>query len=1089
MGRRKRAFRPDKELRAERPHLAGDTTNAQQPGTHWRHYPARSVRNATIARVLKKKPSNRSGLDWWHLGEYQIVNGLLDDDEALISSGEEALVEGSLIDNPHPACLIDLGWILFDRGNPAQAKKNFVEALRIDDRSRDAWAFLALTEIALSNRDKALEAFENAARHSQARQHETDLIAIELLKASQEIPDELRKNTKILKFSLNAIEHFSPDDQAKALRYLLRNCLGSGITPEYEKRIRDDLCEVCYAGIRDLHETIKTCEESIDFLDSSETPHLLMGLACAKLGNKRKAIQSYTRCLELDPENLLAITNLSDLLLQEGQADRAYKTLRSIKEPPVEMESGNYFNNLGNAIAEMGLSILDELQCREKADLCNRKNPKFALNYVFSLIVNGEISKARDRLSNSRKMIVDTLGDESIEIHEQLIKAAISAKDPMELLAIHHDLVPILGLRDTAFLLLQAWQKRMSFETVTTQDGEHQGRSLQSFEYGDFLGELGIRLGEASKHAEALACWRELQSIPGHNAASWNIPVSLDALGMHQEAVESLQTATGDCVRKNTITANVLGRTDPEQAFEYYLRALKEDESFLLPIENCFDLALRLNRRECLPGLIEALGRVEESTERDLLSARIELERGYLLKSSEYLERVIRRNDSFMGPKELQDRLRLERKDPTLLGGFDVLKIYKQLARIYLIAERHDDLAELIASLAEYLSEMDGDWRVLMSISLSIQDKVDDAISVLSGMDDQPPAMLAKSYAYLQAGDFGCAFQACGQIQMEDRDLDGFFFALCLPSAFRFGLEAICFLNDGDAAKACLAAEEAITRDPASRWLTDIFLRCLDATGRSNEITDFIADQFKHASGNTKLFRRLINGLIYQSRIEECAILMNSFCDSADDKSREEVGDLQATVSVLTTALSHRQVEIELPQWSEYLDDQGITYLKQALYSEKMLEEQGDQCGILLSRFCEHMLKQYFFFPLCNRVEPSECIPWERARNASAYLCTRRGPEPTMGDIIALVSTMGHPLNRQNRFISMMLRATYELPINADLLLTKQFTEALRELRDYRNKIMHATPASLDEYLGIKSFVLGSGSGGDFVRCLCGTGV
>lgn len=430
MGRRKRASKLDKKPRAGGRSSSGDIPNTQQPGTHWRHYPARSVRNATIARVLKKKPSNRSGLDWWHLGEYQVINGLLDDDEALISSGEEALVEGSLIDKPHPACLIDLGWILFDRGNPAQAKKNFVEALRIDDRSRDAWAFLALTEIALSNRDKALEAFENAARHSQARPHETDLIAIELLKASQGIPDELRKNTKILKFNFNEIEAFSPDDRAKALRYILRNCLGSGITPEYEKRIRDDLCEVCYAGNRDLHETIKTCEESIDFLDSSETPHLLMGLACAKLGNKQKAIQSYTRCLQFDPENLLAITNLSDLLLQEGQIDRAYKTLRSIKEPPVEMDSGNYFNNLGNAIAEMGLPIIDELQCREKADLCNRKNPKFALNYIFSLIVNGEISKARDRLSNSRKMIVDTLGDESIEIHKHLTRPQYQQKTP-----------------------------------------------------------------------------------------------------------------------------------------------------------------------------------------------------------------------------------------------------------------------------------------------------------------------------------------------------------------------------------------------------------------------------------------------------------------------------------------------------------------------------------------------------------------------------------------------------------------------------------------------------------------------------------
>ena len=253
MGRRKRASSPDKELRAGRPQSADHTTNTQQPGTHWRHYPARSVRNATIARVLKKKPSNRSGLDWWHLGEYQVINGLLDEDEALIGSGEEALVEGSLIDKPHPACLIDLGWLLFDRGNPAQAKKNFIDALRIDDTSRDAWAFLALTEIALSNRDKALEAFENAARHSQARQHESDLIAIELLKASKEIPDELKKNTKLIKFNANEIERFSPDDQAKALRYILRNCLTSGITPEYEKHIRDSLCEVCYTGIRDLH--------------------------------------------------------------------------------------------------------------------------------------------------------------------------------------------------------------------------------------------------------------------------------------------------------------------------------------------------------------------------------------------------------------------------------------------------------------------------------------------------------------------------------------------------------------------------------------------------------------------------------------------------------------------------------------------------------------------------------------------------------------------------------------------------------------------------------------------------------------------
>ena len=67
-------------------------------------------------------------------------------------------------------------------------------------------------------------------------------------------------------------------------------------------------------------------------------------------------------------------------------------------------------------------------------------------------------------------------------------------------------------------------------------------------------------------------------NISRHENASWNIPVSLDAMGLHEEALEALKHTSGLCTRKNTITANLLSKLDPQQALEFYIKALSEDE-------------------------------------------------------------------------------------------------------------------------------------------------------------------------------------------------------------------------------------------------------------------------------------------------------------------------------------------------------------------------------------------------------------------------------------------------------------------------------------------------------------------------------
>ena len=67
--------------------------------------------------------------------------------------------------------------------------------------------------------------------------------------------------------------------------------------------------------------------------------------------------------------------------------------------------------------------------------------------------------------------------------------------------------------------------------------------------YPDFQMILGLIL-EMQGFIIFLECWQELQSFPGYENASWNIPVALDPLGLIEEALEALEDASGVCHEK-----------------------------------------------------------------------------------------------------------------------------------------------------------------------------------------------------------------------------------------------------------------------------------------------------------------------------------------------------------------------------------------------------------------------------------------------------------------------------------------------------------------------------------------------------------
>jgi tetratricopeptide (TPR) repeat protein len=422
-------------------YLTESSDQEHKEGVHSRTYPPRSIRNLAITRILKKKPSNRTGLDWWQLGEYQVINGLLDKDDSQIILGEECLLEGTLLENPHSACLIDLGWILLEKGSIVHAKKYFLDATKADATSRDAWAFLGITEIATNNRERAINAFQKAVTLLQDTPNESDICTLNLLKSNIEIPAELKKCTKISKFSIEEICQFSHEDQAKAVRLMIDQALNSELPSELVKTLLDELCRIEYSGLSSLNSTIDAAIKAIEFTDTTYIPHLYMGLAYKKLGKNVLSLDSYRRCIQKNPACEIAFTNIADILLENHRPREAYNYLLSFQDSGASITSGNFYTNLGNAIAELGMAIREELDCREKALDLDPKNPKSILNYVFSLLINGDLIKAKGLIFKHKKKIISNLGEDSVFIHEKLLEAIIMINDPFELIVFYDEIM------------------------------------------------------------------------------------------------------------------------------------------------------------------------------------------------------------------------------------------------------------------------------------------------------------------------------------------------------------------------------------------------------------------------------------------------------------------------------------------------------------------------------------------------------------------------------------------------------------------------------------------------------------------------
>ena len=131
-------------------------------GASWRAYPRSGLRQGLIDRLNAKPEGERSGDDWWRLGEHQVLEGLSAGDEAAINAGSQALMKGAHLTPAHAGCLLDLGWLLCYKGLDQMALFYLDKAAEAVPTSRDVWTLRGWACIGSGSREQAIDSFRRA---------------------------------------------------------------------------------------------------------------------------------------------------------------------------------------------------------------------------------------------------------------------------------------------------------------------------------------------------------------------------------------------------------------------------------------------------------------------------------------------------------------------------------------------------------------------------------------------------------------------------------------------------------------------------------------------------------------------------------------------------------------------------------------------------------------------------------------------------------------------------------------------------------------------------------------------------------------
>lgn len=1009
-------------------------------GAAWRSYPRGAARQALIDRVKAKAEHERSGDEWWRLGEYQVVEGLSSGDESLINAGSQALMKGAHLTSPHAGCLLDLGWLLCYKSLDEMALSYLNKAIEIAPTSRDAWSLRGWACIGSGNREEAVNSFERAASLPGATDVDRNTLAA--LQNGEDLA-QLRKDIVFRKFDDEVLRGRDGDPKEAARSGVMQ-------FKQLLERKPGDL-DLAY-GLAYCHYVLdqfdhaeplllRVVGESPDYADALT----LLGLVAQKRERPEQQRDYYERAVRADPKHVLANTNLASMYQNAGDfhAARPFLTRAIEAAPADDPHLSIALDLLGNNYGVIENDFEKEAELHRQAIALDPKRPIFHANLVVALLSAGRAKDAHRALQTAKDARMALPNRSLLEKLVRLYQER--TLHPYEYMQSVDQLSARLGWAALKPLVRQAWDRR---------------NVVDPSERVDFLSALGMMASRTGDHELALQIWRYGCTLPGGEPFRANVAVELSNMDRHAEALAAVDQMPMDTSRSWTILGNIrLNARQYKLALDAYRMALDKDERFLLPISNAISAAREGLLGEELDPFIERLrADWQSSTQAMSLMGQALALQGRLASAADCFQKAIWSGTDIRTPEDLwADERKAE--DLSLLGEASLQDHYAA-AKCFLELGRLDRLMELVSKVDGWPKWSNGDWSVLRAEVYLAANELDHAALVIGKITDQPPPRIVGAKIAIQRGDIDEADRLIA-LGLKDESAADFNHPEGRPDAVFQALAAERAVATGDPEQGEDLARDAIRRDPACVRARLALTAALEGRVPEEERQGQIRDGLRRAPGHPALVTALITSLIGAGNPESATTELEAARPLLLERSASHVahrlGEAIAVdrLSRMAPTSASGSTDVLPWPWVEGLQSPLRDWMRGAYLALARSEDLAAAYALYVSKVAEYLLVEQIMTPFRDSMPDARALSSDQHRDAARFM--RGGPPPSIGGIARLFKKASRSYRSSDdelthRFREALLRGDFG---DSRTLRDREFVRQLVDLGRARNSAAH----------------------------------
>ena len=1026
------------------------TSTTGKAGLYRRPLMPKETRKKAIQRINKIPEEKRTADHWWEIGENTVLNGLLQQDESLVSDGMKWLKKATQANPPSVAAFMDLAWLLMHRHLDMFALEYLEQATKLTIISRDLYAMLALCHSRLGNRELALKAVTRATLSAQATSFDYQL-KTELENIESDAYIELARNVQLLK--INPQDAFDAGFPIEEIYEIIR--LISDQVPNGENNIGiiENSAEVDYLA-KDYVAARQRLKRIVLSNEATAKSYVLLGLMAFKESDLDVAEQHYFKALELDPENHLAIVNYTTLRADKNDyAEDVVNRLIWAVENPNENDpklSAIALTNLGNYYAAHGDFKQDiELQEASLRLYSDEKIPT-PINLFATLLNLGRINRAEVIFEKYRKNFKH---NDSYELAKMLLKMFKAAeKNPLYTLEIGFEILnsklPLFNEHSLIPIVENAFEK---------------AKQVPRDQREDFYLNLGYLSNAAGNKKISAECWNKLSLLTGNKRYYMNYAIDLLNLGEKERAGLILKELPDSALMENERTCSMsaviykaLGQYSEARAI--LEKGLDISPTFSLLYSNLIGLAqleeMRDSQQEILKSIIDRIDINTDNYNLRYFRGIAESLMGLIASAADQMLFCFFNKEESLNYQQMRQRDAL--KDETDVSDCFDIYAYKDAAKILYRAGRLSECQKLMITMRADSKLADGDSLVgLQTIARRSPDVIADKL-ILEGMGPQVPVLIELAIIAINDQDTLRAQEYLEQInQIPNSEnynhLEG------KSQALVKAICAHCQYYTGHAQEALQSIKEAIIIDNQVPFVYETLID-IGGIDKIYKISNLIETRMK---GSPWLKLRELSYLVEIGDFGKAVNIIKDYKSILTPLLPE--GRYQSLLEAIV--LSNTSIDAICPEWIEKLTKSHYDWNSKAY--QLMKSGYNEAALIYLFKWLEDLMNMCFIS--FKERYASECY-FDRDTPFSSFI-SGGNDKMNLGAMIKTLSIGLRPAKNQKPeqlIISFLQHKSHTLY----MFLNHKGVDQLMTIAQIRNCLMHTTPVDPVETLKVRRLLL-----------------